>query len=686
MSRSVKWLRFTAFAVAAGVWAVGLVASYGCGKGPPAEGSAPGNTAATSAGSDASGAATVAVTSNPTATATATASAPPPAPMGPWSDGLLHGVVTGAGKPIAGARVRIRGGGAGALDHVDTSENGSFAVSLERTRMGSAAKITAGATGFRSQSFEIPRSLVSTASFDLPPLSPDRADYTYRSATKGTESCGSCHKSQVASWSGSRHASSATDPLVLDEQRIHLAWWQKVDPATASDGAIYGGPLLPSDRKGDTNNVFIEGGHRYLVLGDGAAATECANCHSPGHALAGGVDLRPEALAGKTPVLAEGVSCDPCHKVRDVRVATTADQVLPGFEKATLGRPSNAAPVTAGPLDDVVSPEMPSTWAPVMATGAFCATCHSDARVLRVQPVDAKGQPAGEIATRLIWGEDTFREWRFQPTSLISTSPVGAQGGTYDAAGDGPFIKSDNYAGRPLGCQDCHMQDPPPDPATHERIADYRDPARGETTIAVHHDAIPRDPRAFHPHRMEGRTRRFVEWATELSATATRNGTQLTVSVKIENRHTGHAFPTGLPDRNVIVLVEATDGEGALPQTGGPHVPVWASGDGKTDPGRDLAGRAGIGYARFLVDASGKGPVHYLRAVRASNQDNRLRAGATDRVTFQFTARRGPVKVRVRLLHRLRFKSQTDAYLTRHPGEDPGQFETPGDAVTVEVK
>src|SRR5262249_14899267 len=100
--------------------------------------------------------------------------------------------------------------------------------------------VIAGAPGFRSQSFELPSDLESTAYFDLQPLSADHPDYTYRSATKGNENCATCHNAQVASWSGSRHALSATDPLVLDEIRLHMAWWQQVDPETASDGAIHG--------------------------------------------------------------------------------------------------------------------------------------------------------------------------------------------------------------------------------------------------------------------------------------------------------------------------------------------------------------------------------------------------------------------------------------------------------------
>ena len=264
-----------------------------------------------------------------------------------------------------------------------------------------------------------------------------------------------------------------------DEQHRYLAWWQRLDGATASDDAIFAGPLLSSDRKGDSGRRFVEGSQRFRVVSDGAAASDCAKCHSPAFALAGCTDLRPATLEAGAPVYAEGVGCDVCHRIAAVKTERERDLVLPGFDKVTPARPSPASGAMLGPFDDVVSPTMPSSFAPLFDTSELCATCHSDGRALVLQPLDDKGQPEGETVERVIWGEDTYREWRFAPGSLVGVEPIGG-GDTYAASGNGPFTGTVNYAGRPLGCADCHMHDPPPDPVTGERIGDYRDPASGD--------------------------------------------------------------------------------------------------------------------------------------------------------------------------------------------------------------
>jgi hypothetical protein len=224
------------------------------------------------------------------------------------------------------------------------------------------------------------------------------------------------------------------------------------------------------------------------------------------------------------------------------------------------------------------------------------------------------------------------------------------------------------------------MQDPPADPVTHETIAEWSAPA---SAIADPAQSVARDPQSVFPHRFMGRTARFIAWATELSAHARRDGKELIVDVTVENRHTGHRFPSGLPDRNALLVVEARDAHGPLRLVDGPKLPAWASGDGRTDRARDLAGRPGRGYARMLAAADGESPVFYLRAVR-QNEDTRLMPGARDQAQFRFAATSEPVTVTARIVHRLRFKSQSDRYLRAHPGTDPSLFETPGDLVTLD--
>ena len=616
-------------------------------------------------------------------TAVAPGSDPARPPPADHFDPFVRGVVTSGGRPLAGARVRIQG--TSDLDgprFVESAADGSFFLPLPGRASPDKPVVTAGLAGYVSAPVALPDN-GATAHVDLVPLGPDAPSYAFASATIGKNACGPCHRTQAAAWAGSQHGRASLDPLFLDENRRHMAWWQRLDPERASDADIYAGPFLAAGEKGDAGKRFFENPTRYEVAGDSSDPSDCLRCHSPAYALSAGaaaVDPRPSVLAGKDPAFTEGVTCDVCHRVTEVRSRSEDDLVAPGLVKATLARPAaGAVPAVQGPHDDVTSKEMPSSYAPVFASSEFCVACHSDGRVLKAQPVDGNGQPVGAVTTRIVWGEDTFREWRFLPGTVITLQPIG-HGVTYSASGDGPFTTSANYAGRPLACQECHMTDPPPDPDTGERIADYHDPAAESGLIASHAGAVPRDPRTVHPHRVEGRSARYVAWATELSVAARRDADIISATVRVENRHTGHAFPSGLPDRNVLLLVEAMDDDGPLSAIDGPRLPSWASGDGATDPARDLAGVPGRGYARVLHDADGRGPVFYLRAVNAPYAgDTRLKVHGVDENTWRFTSRGKPVRVRARLVHRLRFKAQTDAFLKRHPGTQPKTFETPGD-------
>src|SRR5262249_27721052 len=146
-------------------------------------------------------------------------------------------------------------------------------------------------------------------------------------------------------------------------------------------------------------------------------------------------------------------------------------------------------PVMCGPLDDVTATPMATTYAPIFSQSEYCANCHSDAREIRVQQLDDQMQATGPIYYRNIWGEDTYREWRYAPASALAVQPFGG-GPTYLPRDQGPFLSAKNYAGKPLACQDCHMTDPPPDVSTGETIADYADPAKNaETKISRYPEA-----------------------------------------------------------------------------------------------------------------------------------------------------------------------------------------------------
>jgi hypothetical protein len=602
----------------------------------------------------------------------------------------LIGTVTSDGRPLAGARVRVQGSSPlGSDDVTETDASGNFNLPLPFREPGDRVTVTAGAVGYRTRTVvEVLPDRTSASpgapvSVNLPPVPTDDPSYQFQNVGFGSPPCNFCHFDQVDRWDDSQHARAARDPLMLDEYRRFVAWWQKLDPDGASEAEAFAGPFLPPEQKGDTGKIFSEEGKRYRVLGDHTSIGECAKCHTPAYALRGGQDLRPSVIAapGQPQVYSEGVTCDFCHKVKEVKLDTEDDLVLSGIDKITVARPGEGDQVMLGQYDDVTFVPMQASYSPLFQKSEFCADCHVDAKRLRLEEVDASGTAVGAPAERLIWGEDTYREWRFAPETVVGVHPPGVQ----SASGQGPFTTASNYAGRPLQCQDCHMQDPPPDPQTGERIQDWGDPQFNNTRIAVNAEAVPRDPKTVFPHRFVGRSARFIAWATELAATARRENGEVVVDVTVDNRHTGHDFPSGLPDRNALLVVEARDGSGALVRTAGPQLPFWASGDGQTDPVRDLAGQAGKGWARVLADADGIAPVFYLRAVGDAAADTRLQPGQRDQSTYRFAAGTGPVTVRIRILHRLRFKTQWDRYLQANPGTDPASFETPGDEVTLTV-
>src|SRR5262249_41785880 len=157
--------------------------------------------------------------------------------------------------------------------------------------------------------------------------------------------------------------------------------------------------------------------------------------------------------------------------------------------------------------------------------------------------------PSGGRVERRIYGEDTFREWAYAPASVRAVDTDGEPA----PAGGGAYASGANYAGRPLACPGCHMAPPPPDPPTGEAVAGYVAPTGEHARVATHSEAPLRDPSEIHPHGFEGATPRMVAWAVELRLAARREGGEIAVDVELENRHTGHCFPSGLPDRNVVL-------------------------------------------------------------------------------------------------------------------------------------
>jgi hypothetical protein len=161
-----------------------------------------------------------------------------------------------------------------------------------------------------------------------------------------------------------------------------------------------------------------------------------------------------------------------------------------------------------------------------------------------------------------------------------------------------------------------------------------------------------------------------MQGAVELRAEVALAGEGLRVRVAVRNVGAGHHLPTGSPMRNMLLLVEAADGQGTvLPLLSGDRAPAWA---GLGSPaGGDHAGLPGRGFAKVLSELveypadRGAGrftaafPAPYWRPTVVAS-DTRIPAGATDVSEYRFGlggATPGPLRVRTRLIYRRTFRS-----------------------------
>ncbi len=249
----------------------------------------------------------------------------------------------------------------------------------------------------------------------------------------------------------------------------------------------------------------------------------------------------------------------------------------------------------------------PDTYSSLYTKSRFCAPCHSAS----------------------FWGTPVYSE--------------------YDE-----WLKSP-YPARGTECQDCHM-------APGMKSVFIVPPGKG---------GVSRDPKTISTHNMPGsRDARFIASALKINVAAEKNKNGLTVDVTITNEKAGHHFPTGVPMRNLILLVAANDGGGKkLEFAGGPVVPDWG-GIGSEING-DYAGLPGKGFAKILGDAAAeypgkvnpnyRSPAPHWRQTRIVS-DNRIPAGGSDSSRYLFKPKKsGCSTVKVKLIYRRAFKQWMDS-------------------------
>ncbi len=142
-----------------------------------------------------------------------------------------------------------------------------------------------------------------------------------------------------------------------------------------------------------------------------------------------------------------------------------------------------------------------------------------------------------------------------------------------------------------IQCQDCHMK------------------ATGRmTNVAPGHGGVERDPHSLANHTFfDGSHHDMLKRCLKLDLRVSRNAAFVQAKVGIAVDGVGHRVPTGLPDRNLTLSVEAFDANGkAIAATSGPKLPALA--------GSDFNGKAGKLFAKILKDWDGKSPVPFWRA------------------------------------------------------------------------
>jgi len=326
-------------------------------------------------------------------------------------------------------------------------------------------------------------------------------------------------------------------------------------------------------------------------------AGNCSACHLPAAAVSAPYDTDPTGVSG---VGSEGVNCDFCHKIWDVKLDPVTGlpfENRPGVLSLEFRRPFEGHQFFAGPLDDIAPGE--DTYSELQKKSQLCAPCHF-----------------GVFWDTTVY--DSFGEWLRSPYSDAETGKT---------------------------CQDCHM----PNSGANFFVL----PEKG---------GLERDPETVFSHRMPGaRDKKLLENAVTMSLDAKRSSDGIRVRTTIVNDLTGHDVPTDSPLRHLIFIVRAVDEtERELKLVTGPILPEWC---GVGDPANGCyAGRPGKVFVKLLEETWTKvsPAAAYWNPTRVV-MDTRLKPFEPDVSEYVFAApEAGAVRIEAVLLYRRAYKDLID--------------------------
>jgi len=510
----------------------------------------------------------------------------------------ISGVVLDeANTPVAGAVVRVKA----TKKYTTTDKSGKFELadlqpeeSVILTAWAEGYYIGGGKDEYATGSTDVKLILKKYAQEDNP-------DYEWLSAftSEGKDgNCENCHFNPdtpeaalpFIEWQADAHSLSTQNIRFLTMYLGQDVQGNQSPPREYGFNRDYGRiPLRP-----DLTQPYYGPGYK---LDFPETAGNCAACHAPAAAIDAAYEIDPAQVTG---VGAEGVTCDFCHKVWDVRInpSTGLPQVnMPGVLSFEFRRPYAGHQFFAGPFDDVAPGN--DTYTPIQQQSQFCAPCHF-----------------GRFWDTQIY--NSFGEWLESPYSDSETGKT---------------------------CQDCHM------PA-----------GKNDHFARLDKGGIIRSPQTIFSHRMPGAGDiELLQNAVTLTANAEIDGENLIVDVQVENDKTGHHVPTDSPLRQLILLVLVTDEDGnPLLLLEGETIPDWG-GVGNPNLGY-YAGLPGKGYAKIMselwteMEPTGS----YWNPTRIVS-DNRITAFESDISTYIFAMpKTSRVDIKISLFFRRAFKELMD--------------------------
>lgn len=489
---------------------------------------------------------------------------------------IIEGIVTDGKSPAGHAVVKIA-----ATSIVDTADDqGRFRLEIGPEITGRL--VTAWKEGYYNGGKEISEEEREIEIVLLPLFEKDNPDYEWvdpapafiaeryvRAIFKKNSNCGDCHSSIIyEQWRNNGHAQAASNPRFMD---------------------LYNG----TDIEGKP------GVHPGFKLDYPHSNGNCSNCHAPAAAMKNMIGVDMNSLEGIEKL---GVSCDFCHKVKDVHLKENTS-INSGVLHMDVRRPPDGHQVFFGPYTDVPHPD---AYAPIMTNSLFCAPCHQGS----------------------FWGVpiyESYSEW------LAS-----------------------EYAQKGITCQNCHMR---PDSVTTNFAPGRGGLERDPKTIPSHFDFGSRDS-AFLASSVTMKTKGAIRKETLHVTVEIKNATA-GHHIPTDQPMRNLILLVRAVNARGTELTYA--GKNTIPHWGGTGNPNDGNYEGL--PGKGFAKILYERYPQYLSSSKSElqkqiSPSPQWRIVNIQS-DNRIPALATDASQYEFTVRPedGPVTVTTELIYRRTFKN-----------------------------